>query len=314
MPARPRARLRLARRALGSARGRRWTRRLRIAVQVGILALVAYQLTQVGWARVAAALPSRPLFYGLLVAYYVVLPISEGFIYRPVWGTPWVRTVLACARKRLYNDDVLGYSGEATLYLWATREGVGPSDAFRTVRDNNLLSGAVSMVATVALAALAVSSGVLDLDGRAGVWAPVGAVAGVLGLVGVLAVLLRQKLFSLSARQTARIAALHSARFVTTSTLLITMWSVAVPSVGVDTWVALLAVQQVLNRLPFVPGKDLLFVGVGTGLAETLEVAQAAVAGTLLITAVGVKILNVAAFGLASAVLPKAEVVPPRPE
>ena len=55
----------------------------------------------------------------------------------------------------------------------------------------------------------------------------------------------------------------------------------------------------VLNRLPLLPSKDLLFLGAGVELARTLDVATAGVAGMLLVQSACTKLMNLAMLALA---------------
>lgn len=292
--------------ALRTDQGRRWSRRARLLVQVAVAVLLAVQLGQIGWDRVFSALPTHPLFYGLIGLAYLALPFVEVLIYRPLWRTRPGRTFLACIRKRVFNEDLVGYAGEAFLVLWATGEGVEQPHALRTVRDSNILSSSVSMgvtLAAVGAAALVLGRG---LDARLVVLAALPLV----GLGAVLAVL-RRRAFALSGREALRIGALYLVRLVGMNALLVAAWSHAVPGVPLRMWVAFAATQLLVGRIPFLPAKELLFIGAGVELAGALELAEGAIASVLLVQVVTFKLLNLAALVLTTPIVRQAPPLTP---
>ena len=68
--------------------------------------------------------------------------------------------------------------------------------------------------------------------------------------------------------------------------LQVCLWVAVEPSVPLTSWLALLAAQIVLTRVPFLPGRDLVFVSAGLGLSGYLGVESAVVASVLLTTAI----------------------------
>jgi hypothetical protein len=103
----------------------------------GIVAYLAYELTTIGWGEVARALPVTPWFYVLLLLMYGTLPLTEAVLYGTAWGAQYRDLLPVLFRKRVLNNDVLGYSGEAYFYLWARREtNLGTGTVLRTVKDN----------------------------------------------------------------------------------------------------------------------------------------------------------------------------------
>ncbi len=278
--------------------GRRWSRRFRSVALVGVVLFLAFQLAQIGADRLVDSLPSSPWFYLVVAAAWASLPASEILIYGPLWHTPALATFTVCARKRAFNDDVVGYSGEALLAIWAAERGIEPRAALRTVRDNNIVSAGVSLAATLAAVGLAVGIGAVGVSASLRL-ASLAAVPLVL-LVGAL-VLFGRHLFAMPVRLAARIAGVHAVRLVVSSALLVLAWSIAVPSVPVRIWIAFVATQLLVSRVPFLPGRDFLFVGAGVELASALSVAEASVAGALLIQVATYKVLNLMAV-VASAV------------
>lgn len=287
--------------AVASPRGRRaltWGRRLlTVAIAAGIL----WQLSSVGWESIVTSLPTHPLFYVLLVFVYFSLPLFEILIYGPLWGTRPMETFLACARKRVYNEDLLGYSGEVYLYVWAAQHGIDRVHASRTVRDNNIVSSISSMSVAVALVATMVALGQLDvaawIGGGKGVYWALGAVG--LGVVIALGVVFRRHVFALPLRQALRVMAVHLTRLVVANAALVWMWSLAVPDEPLRVWLTFVTMLVVMNRLPFLPSKDLFFLGASVELSKTMRVATASLAGMLLVQSVCMKALNLLVLALA---------------
>lgn len=286
--------------ALASPRGKRtltWGRRL---LTVVIAAGIVWQLSTVGWASILASLPTRPLFYVLLVFVYFSLPLFEILIYGPLWGTKPLETFLACARKRVYNEDLLGYSGEVYLYLWAGQRGISAGRAFRTVRDANIVSSVTSMLVAVGLVGGMVTFGQLDLSPWTGeeTWPYWIAGAVGVGILIALAVVFRRHVFDLAPRQAFGIMGVHLARLTAANSALVWMWSLAVPDVSLRVWLTFVTMLVVMNRLPFLPSKDLLFLGASVELSKTMRVATASLAGMLLVQSVCMKALNLLVLGL----------------
>ena len=295
--------------AFASPRGQRaltWGRRL---LTLAIAGAILWQLSNVGWGAILGALPTHPLFYGLLVFVYFSLPLFEMLIYGPLWGTRPLDTFLACARKRVYNEDLLGYSGEVYLYLWAGQRGISRGRAFRTVRDANIVSSVTSMLVAVALVGSMVAFGLLDLSRWTGeeTWPYWIAGAVGLGLVVALAVVFRRHVFNLSPRQALGIMAVHFVRLVAANGALVWMWSLAVPDVSLTVWLTFVTMLVVMNRLPFLPSKDLLFLGASVELSKTMRVATASLAGMLLVQSVCMKALNLIVLALVQSAQRRAE-------
>jgi hypothetical protein len=274
---------------LRTARGQRWTRWGRWAVQAAVAVLLAVQLSEVGWTNLWRALPAGAAFYLLLVLHYALLPLAEAPIYTRRWGTGFGETFQACLRKRVYNDDLVGYVGEVYLVLWGGERGINRGAASRDVRDVNILSSVVSFAGTLAAAAWAVGAG---SGGGVGSGHVLGLAALPLVALLVAVAVLGRTAFALPPGDAVRATVYHLARLFGTSAALVGMWRVAVPEISLGVWAAYLAAQLLVGRIPLLPGKDLLFVGAGVGMAGSLGVAEASVAGALLVQVVATKALN----------------------
>ena len=275
----------------------RWSRqdrakRLVMAVRiVFVLAIAAYligQLADIGWAEVWRARPRMWAFYALFVAMFLAVPVSEAIIYGYLWNTPKWRHLPVMLRKRVYNNTVLDYSGEAYLCLWAKRNlGLTDREVVVTVKDNNILSALVSAsVTALILAGFAATGQIVVAEEFAGdliLYAAVAAVA--LALLVPAAITFRRHIISLPGRKLRVVLLIHCLRFIAMQSLRVAQWAVVLPDVALASWLTFLAVNILILKLPFVPAKGFIFIGLGIGLSDTLGVPGAAFASLLLVNA-----------------------------
>ena len=86
---------------------------------VAVIAILLWQLREIGWADVLRALPSQPLFYLLFFVNFRVLPLTEVPIFRLLLGQPIPGALPVLVRKRIVNAVLVDYSGDLYLYGWA---------------------------------------------------------------------------------------------------------------------------------------------------------------------------------------------------
>ena len=142
--------------AKAQVRMRQWRRPLGWGLAAAMVLWLGLRLEAIGWTAVWRALPNSPVFYALVLAAYLVLPLADALIYRRLWGTRLRGSLGLFFRKRVYNSALVGYSGEVSLALWA-RGRVERSDAaiLHAIKDVNLLSAVVSGCGGAAAAWLA---------------------------------------------------------------------------------------------------------------------------------------------------------------
>ena len=132
-----------------------WLGRIKAVRHVLLAAIVvylAYRLTQIGWGSIAGALPTNPIFYLLSAAIFLVLPVSEIVNYRLLTGQYILDGLRIFSRKRVYNDALISYSGEAYLYSrLSDAPGLDQKAAFVAIKDNTLVSAIVSNSWTILL-------------------------------------------------------------------------------------------------------------------------------------------------------------------
>lgn len=268
----------------------------RWAFMVGIVAYLLVRLTHIGWGEVVRSLPATPWFYVLFVIAFLQLPFIETLIYRIVWTFSYWRGLGVFFKKRIFNQDVLGYSGEVYLYVWAKKHIAGVSDweLMKTIRDNNIISSVASTGVAIGLLAFFVYGQHVDLS----VWVDdysglqIGLAVVVVVVLAVLAARFRRYLFSMPLRQAGTIFSIHVVRLLIVNALVVAQWVVVIPEVALSTWFTFLAVSIVLDRIPVLPNRDLLFFGVGLQMSGALGVPEAALAGMLLASNVLTRCFN----------------------
>lgn len=280
---------------------------LRVLFVLGVVTYLIARLTAIGWAEVWASLPRTPWFYLLFVAMFFALPVSELAVYRLIWRVGLLRSFPVFVRKRVYNSTVIGYSGELYLYLWAKQHlGLPDRRTFSTIKDNNVLSTLASSSVTVLLLLAFLLTGqmhrVIRADPGLMSYFLVTTVIGAL-LVPV-AIRFHRRIIALAASTALAVLAIHVVRLIAVLGLQAAQWAVVLTAVPFHTWLIFLTAQTVLTRIPFLPNKDLVFLGVGLGLAGIVDAPAAATAGMLLAGGALTQGTNFAMFLLTSFAAP----------
>ena len=279
--------------------GKRLIRVLRGVFLVAIVGVLIYQIWKIGWDRLLHALPSEPAFYVLLLAMYFLLPVTEAMIYGRIWSMPSRQCIAVMIRKRVLNMDVLGYSGEVYLFMWAKdRVQRARKAVMGVIKDNLIVSSVSSLLSASLLIGGVLLSGHLALGEVVEIPGPLyvglGALAAV--FIGVLVYRFRHEIFSLSRRALAILTAAHVSRFLVGYVLQVAAWWVVLPDVPFETWAILLVVFVVINRIPFVPSSDLVFVSAGASITPFLDVPVPQVVGMLLVRSAVDRLLSLCFF------------------
>ena len=275
-------------------------RLLQLLLLCGLCSYLLHELSLIGWQDLWENVPTAPAYYCILLTSFLLLPYSELLIYRPLW--PGFRSkgssVLAVLlRKQALNDVIIGYSGEAFFILWAKQNiGVTMKAAFNVVKDNNLISAAVSAVAALIIVVFFMFSGQLGLlTHHAPDTLPTIIGAATLGLLLVpFLAFFGHHIITLPKRQVLRIATLHGARIVVFESLLVVQWSIVIPDIPLGVWVGFIAARMVLTRIPLLPNKDLILLGLAVTLSEYLPNAATAVGALFLTSSAITQVLNTA--------------------
>jgi len=262
---------------------------LSIALSIGIFGYLLHAVSQIGWEEVLAVLPLNPLFYVLVAMSYMATPVTEYIIFRRWWPlTP--RSLAVFSKKRVLNEAVFGYSGDAYLFVWAKKalgDRVVGATPLAAVKDVAITSALAGNVATLAMLGLALGLGggpAVEQAFAGGAMKSVGIGFAFVISVSLGILLFSAKVMSLSPMENFKVFLLHSVRLLAGSGLLLLAWIMALPEVAVGTWFVLGALRMVVTRLPFLPNKELLFAAIGVSLtgASAPEVAALmAAAGAL---------------------------------
>ena len=268
-------------------------------IVAAILGIIVYQLYLIGWQEVIRSLPTQPLFYILFFVLYLTLPTAEVFIYQQVWKVKKWESFKAFLTKRVYNDEVMGYSGEFYLFMWGRRFlDKKDTEILKNVRDNNILSSVTSNMMAFILVGVLVFAGIINIEDLVDDVNLVYLVTGILIFVVfiVLFVQFRRYLFALSLKKSIIVFSIYLIRFMIHHGLLIVQWAVVIPDTPLSIWFTFLAIIIVVNRIPFIPSRDLVFMWAGIELSRALNMATAAVAGMLLVSSALKKITNLILF------------------
>jgi len=287
-----------------SQRGQRilwWLRQLLTAAVVGYL---VYRLSQIGWVEIWHSLPRTPWFYIIFAGMYLILPTFQALIFGLIWSLSPLKIFPASLKKRVYNKDVLSYSGDVYLYFWARERLKRPGrEIMHAIKDNAIVSSVTSTLVAFGLLAAFLFSGVVavpEIVGDHGMLYVVGT-ALVLGVLVAAGVRFRRNVFWLSGRLLIGISALHLIRLLAVMSLQVLEWEVVIPEVELEVWFTYLAVQIMVTRIPFLPSRDLVFLAFGIELAGAVQVSRAAIAGVLGVHSVLDKGLNLLLFSAVSA-------------
>lgn len=236
----------------------KWSQLIGSAASVLLLAAVIYHFRTLDVAGLRTLSRQGVLFWLAFAAYYLALPTSEWIMFRRLWGIP-ARAFGAFLHKRISNEIVLGYSGEAYFYVWAKRHAHGRGAPFGAIKDVTILSAAVGNFATLAMVLVTAPLFHAFTTGIS-VHTIVGS-ALILLLLSIGMFLFRTRLFTLPNRELWIIAGLHAARVMATSILAAVMWHLLLPQVAIGWWLLLATVRLLVSRLPLLPNKDIAFAG-----------------------------------------------------
>jgi hypothetical protein len=262
-----------------------WAKWLTRALSLGLLVVVLGNLGRTDPAALRDALPDTPWFAVTFLALYFIVPLSDWAIFRILWRLPAAGLPILVG-KRISNEMLFAYSGEAYFYLWARRRAGLTAAPFATIKDVNILSALTgNLLALALLYAVWLCIPSLGLDRYT---APLTASAGVMLAVPIGILVANRKLFSLTRRQVASVTAIHLARLLGGVVLSALLWSLCLPEAPLELWIALAVLRMVIGRIPFAPNAELTFAAVAL-----LLVGKAAdVASVIALTAAAVVFLH----------------------
>jgi len=260
-----------------------WGTIVSATLSFALIAAIAYQVRNLNLGTVTRLLPDSLTFWGVFLAYFLVGPISELAIFRRLWNIP-LSGIVPLLRKKVYNELLLGYLGEAYFYSWARKRVEMTSTPFGAVKDVAILSAMAGNISTLALLIFMwpfIGVTQLGLDTHLVVWS-----LGIILVVSLAMTFLRRQVFSLPLSDLSFIMQAHIARIVLSIAFLAMMWHLALPTVELQWWLYLATLRMLVSRLPLVPNKDLVFAGVAVftlGREGDIGSLMALVAGLVLV-------------------------------
>ncbi len=229
-----------------------------IALSLAVIIAVIHEMGGLEIAKMQALMPTSIGFWLVFVTSYLVTPASEWLIFHRLWAIP-PGGMLALLRKKVYNELLLGYLGEAYFYTWARKRVSLAAAPFGAVKDVAILSAMTGNGVTMLLVAIMlpiVGMTRLGLDSRMLTYS-----LAILLAISAGAMVFRRKVFTLPRKDLVMITQVHLARIAFTTVSNAVMWHIVLPQVPLSWWLFLATLRLLVSRLPLMPNKDLLFAG-----------------------------------------------------
>ncbi|MDH4283206.1 MAG: hypothetical protein OEV36_11180, partial [Myxococcales bacterium] len=187
--------------------------------------------------------------------------------------------------KMIMNLSVAGMSGDVYFLLWAVRTlRITYHKAFSGVKDVTLLSAAAANMIAVGVLGGYLALGDLTLTQTVKP-AALGIIIGVTlaaAVLSLLVILFRGKVLAVGTRTMWRVIRYHLVRSGGNLVLLGLQWTVGLPGSVFTTWISLLVVDLLVQRTPFIPAREFLFLSLALALADTIDAPQAQVTALFL--------------------------------
>lgn len=249
-----------------------------------IVAVIARQLYNLGLRDVFGELPDEAMFFVLYVLGFMVNPLAERIGFRVIWPGTKPASWYALLRKRALNFVVLGYSGDIWFAMWAReRLKLRARQAFHGVKDSTILAGMASAVFTLMLVASFALAGkdalIARVIGRTEGPLIAMVLAFVLGAAAI--VVFRRSVFKVGPAQGVGVFSIHLGRVALTNMFLLLQYAVVLPFVPFETWLLFITVQMLIQQLPLIPNRDLLFLVVAMEITRGLGVDKTSLSALL---------------------------------
>lgn len=257
----------------------RWPVIVAGAMTVLMVAGLARELLDNGLEALWRHVPASPAFYLAFALLYMSAPTFDWLIFRRLWGLP-AAGLVALLKKRIANEVVVGYSGDAYFYVWARARMKMVAAPFGAVKDVTILSAVAGNLITLAMVvvSLPIARGLMSPD----MFKMVAGSAAVTLAISLPFLIFSRRVFSLPRRTLWWIFAMHCLRLAFGSLMIAVAWAFAMPDVTLGMWLFLAAARLLVSRLPLVPNKDLLFanfaillIGQGAALSDLMAFTAA---------------------------------------
>jgi hypothetical protein len=273
---------------------RRWPTVLGALITVLMLAGLAHELFGSGLAGLTRVVPKSPLFYLAFALWYLGPPTFDYIIFRKLWRIP-LSGMIALHKKRISNEVLIGYSGEAYFYAWARQRTQMVAAPFGAVKDVMILSAVAGNAITLAFTAIALPFGV-GLLTKSQFDALMVSVA-VVAAMSLPFILFSKKVFSLPRKTLWWVFGVHCTRIIAGAVLGALTWHFAMPSETIGMWLLLTTGRLFVSRLPLLPNKDLVFANFAIMVIGQGDALSNLVAFTAALTLL-VHVVLIAGFGV----------------
>jgi hypothetical protein len=257
----------------------RWPAIIGGLLTVAMILGLAHELFGSGLEGLRRAVPQGWLYYIAFALLYMSPPTGDYVIFRRLWNIP-PEGLAALIKKRIANEVLFGYSGEAYFYAWARQRARMVAAPFGAVKDVSILSALAGNAMTIAMIVLALPFAyhLLDPNQIKGVFVSMGIVFAMC----LPFLIFSRRVFSLERGELWWVFMVHCLRLIAGCLLIAFAWHWALPGVAIGTWLLLSAARMLVSRLPFVPNKDLLFanfaillIGENNALSELVAFTSA---------------------------------------
>lgn len=279
-------------------KGKRIGKILRYVFLVSIISFLFYQVSQIGWSEIWASLPTTPWFYIIFLILYISLPMTEQYIYRQSLDFSFTDGLKVFIKKKILNQEIVGYSGEAYFYIWAKNNlNVSSKKLLSIIKDNTIISSIASTLTAFVL--LGCFLGIVNVNVLDGSWFDkrtliFGGI--IIAILVSTLIVFRKKIISVNKVTARKMFLAHEARIIWVYTFEVLQWFSALPHIPIYIWFTFLSVRIISSRIPLLPNRDLLFLSASAGIAKYVEVDEAAMVSILLTTTVLTKIMNLVLF------------------
>lgn len=251
-----------------------------------MLGFLGYALGTLGWARIVENRPEPLLFYVLVLVPFFVQPICDLILYRHLFAVGAKLPLLVMLRKRYMNSLMFEYSGEMYFFLWARKNLTLPQGRLmHAVKDSNVLSASAALAIVLLMLVVMLASGAVRLPAIVQSHITTASVLAALPLIlGIGLFLGGRRVTQLSRLEVATTFGVHFARSAVQLLLEFTIWWASGALPNAVACLQFVALRLLINRLPLVPNKELVFVGVGLAAAGLMDVSAPKVAAVLVLT------------------------------
>jgi hypothetical protein len=265
------------------------------ALSVALLGSVVWTVFVNNKLAIHEVIPTDPLFWIVLFAYWAAPIVADFIIYRRLWAIPY-EGLIALSRKQVGNALLFDLLGEAYFYGWARRKLNMATSPFGAVKDVTILSAMVGNACTLVLMAFAwpyIGSLNLGVAGTA-----VAASIGLIVLVSIIVVIFGKRVFSLTKGELWWVSGVHLLRVLATTVLIALAWHLYDAKIALGMWALLATAKLMASRLPLFVNSEVIFANIVIWfLGKNSEIEQVVGIVTIMILAIHLVAAAILAVG-----------------